>query len=80
MVAEQLRQLGITPQAIVLEPVGRNTAPAVAIAALAAGGASSPATTRCCWSCRPITCIRDVAAFHAAVALALEPQPTRAGS
>src|SRR5262245_7904989 len=36
MVAEQLRLLDVTPQAIILEPVGRNTAPAVAIAALAA--------------------------------------------
>jgi mannose-1-phosphate guanylyltransferase / mannose-6-phosphate isomerase len=34
-VAEQLRQLGIAPAAILLEPVGRNTAPAVAVAALA---------------------------------------------
>ena len=33
MVAEQLRQIGIAPSAIVLEPVGRNTAPAVAVAA-----------------------------------------------
>jgi len=34
MVAEQLRLTGIAPRAIVLEPIGRNTAPAVAIAAL----------------------------------------------
>jgi mannose-1-phosphate guanylyltransferase/mannose-6-phosphate isomerase len=36
MVAEQLRELGVQPSAIVLEPVGRNTAPAVAVAALVA--------------------------------------------
>ncbi len=36
MVAEQLRESGAEPQAIVLEPVGRNTAPAVAVAALVA--------------------------------------------
>jgi len=36
MVAEQLRQLGIQPQSVILEPVGRNTAPAVAVAALKA--------------------------------------------
>ncbi len=36
MVAEQLRELGVPVQAIVLEPVGRNTAPAVAVAALMA--------------------------------------------
>ncbi len=34
MVAEQLRTIDIDPRAIVLEPVGRNTAPAAAIAAL----------------------------------------------
>jgi mannose-1-phosphate guanylyltransferase/mannose-6-phosphate isomerase len=41
MVAEQLRLINIRPSAVVLEPVGRNTAPAVAIAALQAmkGGA-----------------------------------------
>jgi mannose-1-phosphate guanylyltransferase/mannose-6-phosphate isomerase len=36
LVAEQLRQAGVTPQAIVLEPAGRNTAPAATIAALVA--------------------------------------------
>ena len=34
VVAEQLNQLGINPLAIILEPAGRNTAPAAAIAAL----------------------------------------------
>ncbi|MCW8890306.1 MAG: mannose-1-phosphate guanylyltransferase/mannose-6-phosphate isomerase [Sedimenticola sp.] len=36
MVAEQLREMGVEAQAILLEPVGRNTAPAVAMAALSA--------------------------------------------
>ncbi len=36
IVAEQLRQVGLAPAAILLEPVGRNTAPAVAVAAFAA--------------------------------------------
>jgi len=36
IVAEQLREIDIQPQAIVLEPVGRNTAPALAVAALIA--------------------------------------------
>ena len=36
LVAEQLRQIGVPPAAIVLEPVGRNTAPAIAVAALQA--------------------------------------------
>lgn len=34
MIAEQMRQIGASPRAIVLEPVGRNTAPAIAVAAL----------------------------------------------
>lgn len=34
MAAEQLRELGIRHQGILLEPVGRNTAPAIALAAL----------------------------------------------
>jgi mannose-1-phosphate guanylyltransferase len=34
LVVEQIRQLGISPKAIFLEPVGRNTAPAIALAAL----------------------------------------------
>ena len=36
LVAEQLRALNVVPRAILLEPAGRNTAPAVAVAALAA--------------------------------------------
>jgi mannose-1-phosphate guanylyltransferase / mannose-6-phosphate isomerase len=34
IIAEQLRQSGVKPQSIVLEPIGRNTAPAACIAAL----------------------------------------------
>ena len=36
LVAEQLREMGLPPAAILLEPVGRNTAPAIALAAHAA--------------------------------------------
>ena len=36
IVAEQMRQIGVEPAAILLEPMGRNTAPAVAVAALQA--------------------------------------------
>ena len=32
LVAEQLREVGIQPQAIILEPEGKNTAPAVSLA------------------------------------------------
>jgi mannose-1-phosphate guanylyltransferase/mannose-6-phosphate isomerase len=34
LVAEQMQEIGVSPRAIVLEPVGRNTAPAAAVAAL----------------------------------------------
>src|SRR6187551_962318 len=36
LVAEQLRDAGFAPATILLEPAGRNTAPALAVAALAA--------------------------------------------
>lgn len=36
MVSEQLRQLGVRGATVLLEPVGRNTAPAIALAALSA--------------------------------------------
>jgi mannose-1-phosphate guanylyltransferase/mannose-6-phosphate isomerase len=43
LAAEQLRQVGVEHAAIVLEPVGRNTAPAIAAAALqAAAGGGDP--------------------------------------
>jgi mannose-1-phosphate guanylyltransferase / mannose-6-phosphate isomerase len=34
IIAEQLREIGVEPAALLLEPVGRNTAPAAAVAAL----------------------------------------------
>ena len=36
IVAEQIRTLKVIPESIILEPFGRNTAPAIAISALAA--------------------------------------------
>ena len=39
LVAEQLREIGVRPRTTVLEPKGRNTAPALAIAALLAARA-----------------------------------------
>ncbi len=35
-IAEQMQEVGVTPSRIVLEPLGRNTAPAIAVAAQAA--------------------------------------------
>ncbi|WP_175781816.1 mannose-1-phosphate guanylyltransferase/mannose-6-phosphate isomerase [Burkholderia anthina] len=43
LVAEQLRQVGVRPSSVVLEPVGRNTAPAIAVAALLAARTSPDA-------------------------------------
>jgi len=41
-IAEQLQQIGVEPQAIVLEPEGRNTAPAAAVAALMLSDSAGP--------------------------------------
>ncbi|HJS91198.1 MAG TPA: mannose-1-phosphate guanylyltransferase/mannose-6-phosphate isomerase [Steroidobacteraceae bacterium] len=69
LVAEQMRQLGIEPQAIVLEPMGRNTAPAIALAAHAALKAAGPkaATDPLLLVLPADHVIRDVPAFHKAV-------------
>jgi mannose-1-phosphate guanylyltransferase/mannose-6-phosphate isomerase len=69
LVAEQLREMDLPPAAILLEPVGRNTAPAIALAAhavLANGGADAlmlvlPADH----------VLQDLAAFQAAIKAAL---------
>ncbi|MGH8148455.1 MAG: mannose-1-phosphate guanylyltransferase/mannose-6-phosphate isomerase [Steroidobacteraceae bacterium] len=77
LVAEQLRQIGVEPRATVLEPAGRNTAPAIALAAhaaLAAGaaGAGSPDTADPVLLVLPADhVIRAVPAFQAAVRAAL---------
>src|SRR5579863_664724 len=72
LVAEQLRQLGIEPQAIVLEPVGRNTAPAIALAAHAALKGLVPEAEDPVLLVLPADhVIKDVAAFQRAVRLAL---------
>ena len=67
MVAEQLREAGATPSAILLEPTGRNTAPAIAVAALEAMSQGEDALLLVLPSDHAIT---DVPAFHAAVAKA----------
>jgi mannose-1-phosphate guanylyltransferase/mannose-6-phosphate isomerase len=66
MVAEQLRELGTAPQAIVLEPQGRNTAPAAAIAALLASGGGDADPVLLVLPADHV--ITDVPAFQAAVA------------
>jgi mannose-1-phosphate guanylyltransferase/mannose-6-phosphate isomerase len=71
IVAEQLRQLEVTPTAIVLEPLGRNTAPAVAIAALCALRGRPDGEDPTLLVLPADHLLRDVAAFHAAVRAAL---------
>ncbi len=65
LVAEQLRQLATQPQAIILEPVGRNTAPAIALAALRA----APEALLLVLPADHV--IRDLKAFHIAVRTAI---------
>lgn len=66
LVAEQLRQVGIEPAAIILEPLGRNTAPAAALAALQANGHADETILLILPADH---LIRDVGAYQAAVML-----------
>ena len=65
-VERQLDAVGATPAALILEPAGRNTAPAIALAALAA---PRPEDALLVMPSDPV--IGDVPAFHAAIAAAL---------
>jgi mannose-1-phosphate guanylyltransferase/mannose-6-phosphate isomerase len=75
LVAEQLRQVGIEPGCILLEPAGRNTAPAVAVAALAAlsraGQPAGKSTDTLLLVLPADHVLVDVAAFRKAVDSAL---------
>jgi mannose-1-phosphate guanylyltransferase / mannose-6-phosphate isomerase len=65
LVAEQLRAIECQPRAIVLEPLGRNTAPAIALAAHAALAAEEGDPLLLVLPADHV--IRDVAAFHRAI-------------
>jgi mannose-1-phosphate guanylyltransferase/mannose-6-phosphate isomerase len=65
MIAEQLRSQGVKPDVIVLEPVGRNTAPAITVAALHLA-ASDPTALMLVLPSDHV--IRDLDAFRDAVA------------
>jgi len=69
MIAEQMRQIGSMPRAIVLEPVGRNTAPAIAVAALMLSKEDPDALMLVLPADH---LIGDVDAFHAAIRTAAE--------
>jgi mannose-1-phosphate guanylyltransferase/mannose-6-phosphate isomerase len=64
LIAEQLRQIEVRPAAIVLEPVGRNTAPAATVAALQLLEQDPQAVMLLLPSDHLIS---DVAAFHHAI-------------
>ena len=66
LVDEQLGLVGAAAQALILEPVGRNTAPAIALAAIAAGGGAEPLLVM-----PSDHVIADVPAFHRAIHAAL---------
>ncbi len=67
IVAEQLREAGVRPQAVVLEPEGRNTAPAAAAAALLLERRFGEVLVLVLPSDHVVA---DVAGFHAAAATA----------
>ncbi len=66
MVEQQLDAVNATAQSLILEPLGRNTAPAIALAAIAAGGGPLPLLVM-----PSDHVIADVDAFHAAIDAAL---------
>ena len=68
LVAEQLRAIDCKPRAIVLEPAGRNTAPAIALAAHAALAGEEGDPLLLVLPADHV--IRDVAAFHRAIEVA----------
>lgn len=69
LIAEQLRAIGVEPSVIFLEPVGRNTAPAAAVAALHLLERDDDAVMLLLPADH---LIRDVAAFQASVAEGLK--------
>ena len=71
IVAEQLRELGAGGAAVILEPAGRNTAPAVAVAALLTQHAATADADTLLLVLPADHLVRDVAAFAAAVEAAI---------
>ena len=72
LVATQSREIGVEPHAIVLEPVGRNTAPAVAVAALLATRTAAAGVDPLLLVLPADHVIADQPAFAAAVRIAAE--------
>jgi mannose-1-phosphate guanylyltransferase/mannose-1-phosphate guanylyltransferase/mannose-6-phosphate isomerase len=66
MIEQQLAEGGVPAGTLILEPMARNTAPAIALAAIAAGSGAQPLLVM-----PSDHVIGDVAAFHAAIRAAL---------
>jgi mannose-1-phosphate guanylyltransferase/mannose-6-phosphate isomerase len=69
MIAEQMREIGTKAEAIVLEPIGRNTAPAVIVAALLLAARDANAVMLVLPSDHVI---RDLGGFNAAILTAVK--------
>ncbi len=69
LVGEQLLHVGVGPSAVILEPQGRNTAPAIALAAHHLARSGHPSALMLVMPSDHL--IADVAAFHAAIAAAV---------
>jgi mannose-1-phosphate guanylyltransferase/mannose-6-phosphate isomerase len=69
LVAEQLREMGMPPAAILLEPVGRNTAPAIALAAHVARQIAGDDALMLVLPADHV--LQDLAAFQATIRLAV---------
>ena len=67
LAAEQMSEIGVKPRSIILEPVGRNTAPAIAAAAIWISELQPDALLLVLPSDHMI---RDMSAFHAAITTA----------
>ena len=72
LVAEQARQIDRMPQSIILEPVGRNTAPAMTLAALALEDQARGDEDPLMLGFHADHAIGDVAAFRSAVSVAAD--------
>jgi mannose-1-phosphate guanylyltransferase/mannose-6-phosphate isomerase len=72
LIEQQLADARVTPQALILEPVGRNTAPAIALAAIAEAGMPASGGGSDALLVMPSDhVIDDIAAFHAAIEAAM---------
>ncbi len=69
LIAEQLRNVGVTNARIVLEPVGRNSAPAIAVAAMLVAEQDPDAIL---WMMAADASIADTSALHEALAVAVD--------